>query len=276
MKRLRPQLEQITKPSNWERQLLLSSIPLKCLSSDGEIIGRASGCLIEYYGHRLILSVAHATMNSGIWCAELKFEPGKGQTYYPLRSLSFLAKVSTLDIVAALKGGRLEELGKDIVDFCYQLVPGEMESYYEEFDTGGQVLRRFARTVFKSTFDELPRKELKYGFSGISRIEDIPDPRSPSGRVSVPTQVVCGVLSYLECSQDRDRYYFTLPGEHPGHDEFRGCSGAPILSEKGHLVALLVGSSLDGQVICALPLRIFRTAIDLEVGRVGPTPQKLR
>jgi hypothetical protein len=162
----------------------------------------------------------------------------------------------------------LEELSKEIVDFCYQLLPKGIESFYEEFDTGGQVLRRFARTVFETAFDELPRKDVKYGFSGISRVEDLPDPRSPTGRVLVPTQVVCGVLSYSGC--DQDRYYFALPGEHPGHDEFRGCSGAPIVSEKGNLVALVVGSPKGEDAICALPLRSFRKAIDIEVGRVAP------
>jgi hypothetical protein len=272
MKRPRPQLEQITNPSPWERQLLLSSIPLKCLSSDGEIVGRASGCLIDYHGHRLILSAAHATVNPGIWCIELEFEPGKGQAYYPLDSLNFLGKISTQDLVGALKSGRLQELSRELVDFCYQLVPKGIESYYEEFDTGGQVLRRFARTVFESQLDELPGKGVKYGFSGISRVEDLPDPRSPTGRVLVPTQVVCGVLSHLESNQDR--YYFALPGEHPGHDEFRGCSGAPIVSEKGELVALLVGSRPDDEAICGLPLRTFKTAIDIEVGRVPPDRRK--
>jgi hypothetical protein len=40
---------------------------------------------------------------------------------------------------------------------------------------------------------------------------------------------------------ENDLHYSAPPFEHPGHDYFKGCSGAPILSESGELVALVIG-----------------------------------
>ena len=38
----------------------------------------------------------------------------------------------------------------------------------------------------------------------------------------------------LKYMGDEDDYYvFELPFEHPGHEHFQGCSGAPIVDAKG-------------------------------------------
>jgi len=38
-----------------------------------------------------------------------------------------------------------------------------------------------------------------------------------------------------------DFYFFKLPSPHPGHESFKGCSGAPIVDSEARVVALVCG-----------------------------------
>jgi hypothetical protein len=48
---------------------------------------------------------------------------------------------------------------------------------------------------------------------------------------------VCFPLTYV--SRRDDLLAFRLPIPHPGHDYFRGCSGAPSIDEAGRIIALV-------------------------------------
>jgi CBS domain-containing protein len=72
-------------------------------------------------------------------------------------------------------------------------------------------------------------------------------------------------LKYLRT--EGDFHIFKLPFAHPGHDHFRGCSGAPVLSEGGKLVGLVSGGDIPTNVIRVLSLAAYKTPIDIEVGK---------
>jgi hypothetical protein len=254
MTRLSPKLEPVGAGNPWERQLLLSSIPLKRLSAENKVEGAASGCLVDYFGKRLILSVFHATGKSAKWAIELEYEHGKGTKLIPITSWNFLGRMS------------LENLKMDMVDFSYGVISKELNSVHQQYDENQQLLWKAPRTIFKPTFTENPVLGEPYGFSGHTQLEQLPHPTNPNLSVLCATQTVLGDLSYIKTIEDM--HYFKLPGKHPGHIYFEGCSGAPIINKHGQPVALVVGGNTDEDTIWGVALKTYKAAIDIEVENI--------
>lgn len=57
-------------------------------------------------------------------------------------------------------------------------------------------------------------------------------------------------------------HYFKLPVDHPGHEAFRGCSGAPIVGDDRRVVALVTGGDIDANEISGITISAFKKAID--------------
>ena len=77
---------------------------------------------------------------------------------------------------------------------------------------------------------------------------------------------ICSGLSFART--EGDYHVFRLPYPHPGHEHLKGCSGAPILSHKGSLVALVCRGDKDANEIWGISVNKYRTAIDILVGNV--------
>ena len=66
-----------------------------------------------------------------------------------------------------------------------------------------------------------------------------------------------------------DSYYvFELPFEHPGHEFFKGCSGAPILDSRGNIVALVCSGDIDRNAIIGISLNKYKIALDVTFGNM--------
>jgi hypothetical protein len=87
------------------------------------------------------------------------------------------------------------------------------------------------RPVFETDLTALPVPGRWYGFAG----EIKPEKHGPNWAA---THVTYPGLTYL--SSEREVHTFSLPVQHPGHEEFRGCSGAPIVGNDGEVVALVL------------------------------------
>ena len=74
-------------------------------------------------------------------------------------------------------------------------------------------------------------------------------------------------LTYLRT--EGDNLVFKLPFNHPGHLEFRGCSGAPIINGAGMPVALLTGGSITTNEIYGVSLAMYRAPNDILLGEFG-------
>jgi hypothetical protein len=79
--------------NEYEKYLILSSVPIRQLNEELIPQAFASACLIDYKGKRILLTVGHATGDMKNWAAEVKFEPDRGETkLYQLGSMNFLRK----------------------------------------------------------------------------------------------------------------------------------------------------------------------------------------
>jgi hypothetical protein len=75
---------------DWISKVILSSIPLRQLNEVRKPVGFASACLIDYFGKRIILSVAHATGNNKNWGIEIKSKEKVGTQVYQIGAMMFL------------------------------------------------------------------------------------------------------------------------------------------------------------------------------------------
>jgi len=227
----------------WIRSLQLSSIPLRQLDGSSMPIGFASGCLIDYLGKRLILSVFHATGRDTTWAIPIKFERSKGTEIYWPRLFNYVGEM-TLGVP------EIKE-----VDFSFAEVANDLVSYFQELTMRGEILFEAPRKIFAPSFDVMPSKDETYGFSGETMHE-------MHGSHTLATEhLICPGLKYVETKNGY--HVFKLPVDHPGHKYLKGCSGAPIIDTKDNIVALVCRGDISENTITGVSLNKYKFALDV-------------
>jgi len=229
----------------WLEFVQASSIPLRKLDTNKLPVGIASGCMLDYLGKRLILSVFHATGKSGQWAVELRYDKENQRTelYYP-GPFNFLAEM-TLGV------SEIRE-----VDFSYAEIHGDITSFFQHLTPRGECAGQRPRIVFKPDFSVPPSQEELYAFSGQVIPQFVPDHNA-----LITEHRTYPGLKYVRT--ENGYHYFELPVPHPGHDHFEGCSGAPIVDTERNVVALVCGGSEETNEIYGIALDKFKVALDV-------------
>lgn len=236
---------------DFEKLLFLSSVQLNQLNDQKIPIGFASGVLVEYHDQHLLLTVSHATGNSKNWAIQTKYVPEKGTENYQLGAMNFLTKIS------------LPALTIKDVDFSYVRVPKSIVGYRQEIEPPNIVKSEIPITIHQSNLDDMPTLGDNYGFCGMI----MPTHENHFGQFYVGGELrVYSGLSYLRTEEDY--HIFKLPFKHPGHEHFRGCSGAPILDESGKIVGLVCHGDEKADEIYAISLKAYKIGIDILVGNI--------
>lgn len=230
---------------DWIKKVTMSSVPLRQLNELRQPIGFASGCLIDYYGKRIILSVAHATGNNGNWVIEIKSKEKVGTQVYQIGAMMFLT-------VSDINTGKIRD-----VDLSYASVPTNLQPYYHDINEIGQIVNQVPREILNVNFDIEPIKEKKYGFFGQSEFS------TTNFNMLSQSKLVLD-LQFVEFEDDY--YKFKLPIKHPGHKYFKGTSGAPILDTDGNIVSLVCKGDDKEDIIYGIALKKYKSALDIEVG----------
>jgi len=164
---------------------------------------------------------------------------------------------------------KLEEMKIKEVDFAYVDVPVELEPRLEKIDAQtGDIIESRACTVWTADAIAEPDAGIRYGFAGHTK-------PSLENHALIAADVkfcftelrVCFPLSFV--GQCDDLFAFRLPVEHPGHEYFHGCSGAPIIDEQSRVVALVCEGNFEDSIIYGVSLRRYQVALDVHVGRLG-------
>ncbi len=239
--------------NEFQKRLWLSSVQLVRLDEQRLPSGIASGCLIDYFGKRLLLTVSHATEDQGNWAIQKKCVPGKGTCNYQLGAMNFLAK-------ATLSNPKLEN-----VDFSYVEVPSDFVAYRQEIEAcENSVKSETLINVHSPGLQDEPEKDQEFGFCGIV----MPTLERHYGQIYFGGELrVYDSLKFLRT--ENDYHFFKLPFSHPGHEHFKGCSGAPILDKSGSLVALVCGGSEDSNEVWGISVKTYKTPIDILVGKIS-------
>ena len=216
---------------NWQDLIKYSSVQLRKHDDNGMPCSFGSGCLLDFKGQRFLLTVFHVTEKSSKWSAQIKFndEVQMIEALF-LNDFSFLADYS--DDKKSIKE----------VEFSFHPVRPDFISYFHHRTWKGETVEIKERPVFSVENIGVPNKEINYGFSGDIQPTSIPDLNAFE-----TTQLIYHGLKYDRL--ENDMHYFKLPEDHPGHEMFQGCSGAPIIGEDGKVVSLVSGGCITNNEI---------------------------
>lgn len=242
----------------WHDRLENSSVPLRKINAMGEPVGFASGCLGDYKNQRILLSSAHQALSAqareseaGDWAILSHWDANKGDFYWFPAEMSYLLSLE------------YETRRIDYVDFSYAILSPEVTSYSQRWNGfNGELLWQRQKTIHRLNFDAKPRQGIYYGFAGRTKHVEIAHLVSPVLEYEL---VVVDDLRYVETQGDM--HVFKLGAQHPGHNRFQGCSGAPIISKSGEVVALVVSGCVERNLIFGVRLAAYKTAINWAVIR---------
>lgn len=241
------------KTKQWLEWVLVTSFPLRRFDASGKAVEFASGCLVDYYGQRFLLSVQHAVgMQSNGWVVDLgQTDRGDTEIYRP-HSFNYVGEIT--------RGtGQMKH-----IDFCYTQVPSDLNGVFQNATPRG-IFDERPRHVFASDLSDLPSPNQVYAFSG----EVKPERHGPN--VMAFEKHVYPGLKFLRT--EGEFHVFKLPVEHPGHDSFRGCSGAPIVDMNRKVVALVCNGNEDEGTIFGVSLNRYKFAFDFLSDRGHQTQQ---
>jgi hypothetical protein len=232
------------KINSWLQWVLITSIPLRRLDDSNLPVGIASGCLVDYCGKRFLLSVQHAVKpTSSSWAVEVRYDRVKGTELYRPNHFNYMGEM------------KLGSASVRHIDFCYTEVPVDFLSHYQHIVPSGDILDERIRHVFATELNDTPSTESVYAFSG----QVLPD-RIENTALCTTMSVYPG-LRYL--NQEGEYYVFKLPVNHPGHEHFQGCSGAPIVDHNQNVVALVCDGDETNNTIRGVSLSRYKIAFDI-------------
>lgn len=233
---------------NWQDLIKYSSVQLVKLDDNGMPCGFGSGCLFDFKKGRFLLTVFHVAGKSSKWCARIKFDDDVQKL-----EVLFLNRFSFVADFAEDKKSI-----KD-VEFSFHPVRPDFTCYFHNRTWEGKTIELKERPVFTEDSIGEPSKDTYYGFSG-----DILPTSIPQLNAYEATFHVYHGLKYDRF--ENDMHYFKLPENHPGHDMFKGCSGAPIIGEDGKLVSLVSGGCTKNNEIYGCNLQKCIRTLDYFIG----------
>lgn len=220
---------------DWLKWVLVTSIPLRRIDEDGQVVGRATGTLIDYVGRRFLLSVEHAVNRGSTgWAIELGYDLNRGMKVFHINTFAYVAEFTR-------SSGLLREL-----DLCLAEVPRSLESRYE-YRTRLGLFDQRPHHVFQPDLYATPNPQGVFAFSGQVKPEQHAQATFVAEMVAYPN------LKFLQ--SENELHIFQLPVPHPGHDAFRGCSGAPVVDMNRHVVELVTGGDVPSNTIHGVALQ---------------------
>ncbi len=214
---------------------------LNPLDVSGMPCGMGSGCLVRCGGIKLLLSVSHLLRATHQWNLHVKsYPPPRYTQAYQFGAPTTVKRLS------------LSNARKVSLDFFAVPIPDEVTPIHQEVRGIHAIIDGAAKRVFE--FDEItePSSSEEYAFFGLTQ----------GLQAGVLFECVPIHVSRLKfCGENQRSLIFELPYAHPGHDFFKGCSGAPIVDSRGRLVSLVQSGSLRSNRVLGYPLSKYAAAI---------------
>jgi hypothetical protein len=240
----------------WLKWMVITSVPLRRLGAGGAVQARASGCMIDYLGRRFVLATPHVvTRESTGWAIDLGNRQGGGAEIFTPTGFAYAGEFS-----------RGATLPFRETDFCFAEVPTDLVSIYKH-ETFRGVFDVRPRHVFDTDLCVEPDLKQIYAFAG-----EVGTEFHEGVNALVADMVVYPGLRFLR--QEDEMLVFQLPEEHPGHDQFVGCSGAPIVGRDGRPIALVCSGDSSTGTIRGISLALQKVLLDFWCGEGQPATLK--
>ncbi|MBZ4033907.1 hypothetical protein K6T82_03965 [Flavobacterium sp. 17A] len=238
------------KDNEWRKQIVKASVPL-WKYKNGEPIAVASACIVEYMNCRFVLSIAHATIASSIWHMEVhsaeQVEEGQWRTKLQPLEMGFLTEFYF---------EKNNVTDPKMVDFTYRMLKPSISSFQVLNDPENNTIVGFERAVLKANFDISPSKNKKYGFYGKVRFGGVKDQQI------IFEDRLEEDLTYV--GEEGQYFVFELSHKYGSHDNYRGCSGAPVIDQDNNLIGLVSYGIKSKNLIYAINISKYRSVLEIE------------
>jgi hypothetical protein len=138
------------------------------------------------------------------------------------------------------------------LDFSYVEIQENVVPTRHIVDLHGDTISRVDILTFTPPFGITPNVGEQCAFEGAVKPSTYPNAFNENRPVYETEIITYEGLKYLR--RENDFCVFQLPFEHPGHEWFKGCSGAPILNPSGRPVGLVASGDIDSNEIFAIAL----------------------
>lgn len=181
---------------------------------------------------------------------QMGYDKVRGAANYVVGAMNFIMRI---DISTAKQ---------TTLDFSYVEIPSDVVPTRHIVDLHGDTVSQEDILVFDAPFDTLPEVGESCSFEGAVKPSTYQNLFNKDRPVYETELMTYEGLNYLR--REDDFLVFQLPFKHPGHEWFKGCSGAPILNSSGHPVGLISNGNLDAD-------EIFATALDVLIPVIEAT-----
>lgn len=236
----------------WNENLVLSSVPMWKLNGIVPI-ANASGCLVTYKGSRFLISIAHATIAESEWHFEASNriqDPKTGAWGVFFRNLK-MSCLTQFELIPESNDFTIPEL----VDFTYRKIPDDTESEHVlQIHSNEKIACN--RTIFNLNDPIKPSSKFKYGFFGNIKFGGLVE------HTIIYSLKIENNLSFV--GEEENYYIFKLPHKYGSHENYIGCSGAPIIDENNNLVALVAFGDREKNSIYGIKIEKYLAALEIE------------
>lgn len=217
--------------------------------------GFGSGCIINYKEKKFFATVSHVTNIEDLTAMLETNQPFDERG--PI--LKTIGGICTFDIIKVKPGMNVQDFDAMLekgqrLDIAFAEYHKDIELLQPELDLGAFVVPRSEKLEIYMDDSTEPTKEETYGFYGKVRPEYI-------GKFLKMTPTYKHSLKYHGIKGDF--YLFKAPEIIRDKDDYRGCSGSPILDSQGKIVALTSAVLTNSKVIYGFKIQECKKLIDI-------------
>jgi hypothetical protein len=222
--------------------------------------GFGTGCIVKYLGHTLLLSVSHVTNDDGLTTFLETNLPSEGNTT-PLKPIGGLVwydifKVTDTDDMDLTGFEYLIENKTERIDVTFAKLTEQFELKQPPIDFKYFKIEAGDKLILDLDYAAVPDKDNTYSFYGKIRPEY-------QGIYLIMTPTLKNGLKF-----HRTNGYFHMflaPEIIKDKDDYRGCSGAPILDSEGRIVALACQIRENTKIIYGFSIQACMKLIKLTI-----------
>lgn len=207
--------------------------------------GIASGVILRRNNSLYLLSAGHCFRSHGPWIIETDIQTREG-------TFSF-----TVPEVVLISEHNIEEPGNEKpLDVAWAEL--DMDAIRKQLATDKNIAEQSIIVPwYEGPIDENPVPTEAYGFASYSKTE-----YHEFSRILRREAIYEYGMKFIRVNPD-GLYEFRLSREHQGHSYYRGTSGSPIADPTGKIVSIVVGGSMERNLIFGFPISKIANLIEL-------------
>jgi hypothetical protein len=240
-------------------QIVKSTIHLLMIDSknNNTIVSAGSGCILQLENKKLLLSVSHVTDKDALTSIDTGiYSSTNGMRLYPVGQITYLEDPS-LEETHESESDYNSNSRK--IDFCYSLLTEKIEIKQSFIEFNHFSIKAGSKYIINSDCIKDPNVDSAYGFFG--RIRTTLIKTIPFNTYEYEPALYDG-LKFIE--KIEHYYVFNIGDNNMQHIDFYGTSGAPIMDEKGNIVALVAHGNDSVDKIYGIAINDFLPILKAE------------